>query len=679
MLRQISRLFSATRSNKPVPDDPEIVAGRSLLEQGRVEDAIALCRKILAAEPGHAGANHLLGGIMLQLGRAEQAGEFFGRAARSAPDDFRFPQGQGIACCQLGRLPEALHHFQRARALDPRNPSILCNLGNYFRQAGNEDEALDAYRKAVAADSGYLLALLNLGDLLDHQLKHKQAAKTFRQALKVSRKQPDNTATTATLHHRLGYALSQLEQTDAAIEHYRQAIDLQPDLAVAHNSLGGAFLARNELHKAIDCFRQALDLEPGYSRVHSNLLLTMNYLPAFTQREIFSASEAFHRQHAEALMRGRKPFCRPRNKQKTLRIGYLSPDFREHSVAFFTRRLFGSHNDEAVSVYCYADVARPDDVTGQFRAQADQWRVITQMDDESVARQIRDDGIDILVDLAGHTGRNRLLVFARKPAPVQVSWLGYPNTTGLRAIDYRLTDAIADPPAEEALYSETLFRLEHGFLCYQNEERLRVSEPPSKQRGHITFGSFNTIKKVTPEVIAAWSAILQALPDSKLILKSNALQDATTKAGALAAFSACGIDAARIELRNSVPRRQDHMQTYADIDIALDPFPYNGTTTTCEALWMGVPVISLRGDRHAGRVGASILEHAGLAELVAETGDAYQALAIELARDPARLASLRHGLRERMSQSALMDLTGFTRTLEDAYRQMWIKWCNRRK
>ncbi|HJP39387.1 MAG: tetratricopeptide repeat protein [Gammaproteobacteria bacterium] len=680
MLHLISKLTQRLRPRKTEPGHPEVLRARQLFQSGDTDQAADICNRLLKVEPDNAEALSLLGGIAIQQGRPDQAIDLFSRAIKFDASQPSFHQGLGIAYCNHGKLSAAVICFQQAIALDPKNPATHNNLGNYYQQAGKPAEATRCYRKAIAMDPAYLPGYINLAEILDLQRKHKKAIRVYEKALRVGADRPENQAHLALLHHRLGLALRQLERTDKAIAHFREALARQPTFALAHNSLGGALLARNEPTAAIACFQKALEFEPGLTRVHSNILMTMNYLSATTQEQIYAESLKFNTQHATGLLKGRQPFRNVRNKQRVLRIGYLSPDFREHSVAFFTRRLFGEHNREAVEVTCYADVERPDDLTGQFQAQADHWVPITEMQDEEVATRIRHDGIDILIDLAGHTSQNRLQVFARKPAPIQVNWLGYPNTTGMKSMDYRLTDSVADPQGEaDRLHAEELFRLDNGFLCYQADESLpEGSAPPFLQQGHITFGSFNTIKKVTPNVIRTWSRILQTIPDSRLIMKSNALEDETTKTSLLQAFGKHDIDRGRIDLINALPHRRDHMKVYSRVDISLDPFPYNGTTTTCEALWMGVPVISLRGDRHAGRVGASILHHAGLSELVTESEDEYVELAQNLALDTGKLATSHKTLRSRMHASTLMNLPLFTATLENAYRKMWVTWCNKK-
>jgi predicted O-linked N-acetylglucosamine transferase (SPINDLY family) len=319
----------------------------------------------------------------------------------------------------------------------------------------------------------------------------------------------------------------------------------------------------------------------------------------------------------------------------------------------------------------------PDGRTQRLQAESDHWYSIAGKPDLEVAERIRKDQIDILVDLEGHTGENRLLVFAHKPAPVQVTWLGYPNTTGMRTIDYRLTDAVADPPGEaDKFHSEKLFRLEHGFLCYLPDAAApEAGPPPCLESGQLTFGSFNNLAKVTSEVVRVWAEILHRQPLSRLVLKSKPLADQACRERYLGLFAEQGIPADRLELLGWLPAPQNHLELYHRIDIGLDSFPYNGTTTTCEALWMGVPVVTLCGDRHAARVGASIMRQVGLEELVAHSEDEYIALAVALAQDRQRLLALRGSQRRKMRESRLLDKKLFAETLEDAYRRMWEEWC----
>jgi predicted O-linked N-acetylglucosamine transferase (SPINDLY family) len=361
---------------------------------------------------------------------------------------------------------------------------------------------------------------------------------------------------------------------------------------------------------------------------------------------------------------------------RRLRIGYVSPDFRAHSVASFLEPVLARHDTDNFDVVCYAQVAHPDRTTERLRQLAGHWRDTCAQSDEQVANMIRQDRIDILVDLAGHTRNNRLTVFTHRPAPIQLTYLGYPNTTGLPQIDYRLTDALADPPEADALHTERLVRLPRGFLCYSApQDAPAVSPLPATAVGHITFGSLNNLAKVNEQVVELWARVLHAVPGAQLLLKGKALCDQATAGRFVEMFARHRIPADRLRLASWAATRAQHLTTYAQVDIALDPFPYNGTTTTCEALWMGVPVVALAGDRHAARVGVSILTHVGLREFIATTPDDYVRTAAGLAADRARLVALRASLRRRMADSPLCDGAAFTRDIEATYRAMWETWC----
>jgi predicted O-linked N-acetylglucosamine transferase (SPINDLY family) len=361
--------------------------------------------------------------------------------------------------------------------------------------------------------------------------------------------------------------------------------------------------------------------------------------------------------------------------ERRLRIGYVSPNLSRHSVGYFIEPVIRSHDRRRFEVFCYYNHALADDATGRMRKAADGWRDIAAGDDESVERMVREDGIDILIDLAGHSKGNRLNVFARRPAPVQMTWLGYPDTTGLTAMDYRLTDQVADPaPAAELGHTEKLLRMDGCFLCYEPPD----DAPPVKLRGQdgpVVFSSFNSIAKLNAETIRIWAGILAEVPGSLLALKSAPLRFPETVERVLEALERNGVDAARVDVRGWIGERRQHLDAYGDVDIALDTFPYNGTTTTCEALWMGVPVITLAGHVHMSRVGASLLQCAGLDRLVARDKAAYVRLAVELANDTQGRQALRAGLRRQLAVSPLLDHARFTRGLEAHYRQAWHAWC----
>lgn len=609
-------------------------------QAGRIRDAEIIYKQVLKAEPENEHANHFLGIIASQAGKNELAVEFISKAI----------------------------------AKNPAEASYLLNLGNVFRNQNNLPEALAAYQKALALKPDFPEAHYNLGLALQELGRLEEAVASYRQAIKLN-------ADYAKAYNGLGIALRKLGRLDEAAAAFRQVLRISPGLASANNNLGNVFLAQGHLPEALATYRQALAAKQDYSLAHSNILMTLNYFPDITQEDIYRESLQWADQHASRLLADEPLYENTRDRERKLRIGYVSPDFRDHSVASFFEPVLRAHDREAVEVFCYTDVRLPDAVTGRLQSQSDHWLSITGLADAAVASQIRTDAIDILVDLSGHTQDNRLLVFARKPAPVEVSWLGYPNTTGMKAVDYRLTDAIADPAGTSVtLHSESLIRLQGGFLCYQPEESAPdVTGPPCQELGYITFGSFNNLTKLNLEVVRCWAEILHLVKDSRLLLKSKHFSNEAIRSEFMQLFAAEGIAADRLELYGWMPYKHGHLELYNRLDIGLDPFPYNGTTTTCEALWMGVPVLTLSGDRHSCRVGASIMHQIGFDDLVVKSGEDYVNAARALADDRESLQETRSQLRTIMQESPLMDSRSFVQDLEDAYRQMWHKWCENGK
>jgi predicted O-linked N-acetylglucosamine transferase (SPINDLY family) len=401
--------------------------------------------------------------------------------------------------------------------------------------------------------------------------------------------------------------------------------------------------------------------------------MLLNYLPDADADKVLEEHREWGR-IIQARISPLDPIELDRDPLRRLRVGYLSPDFREHSVASFIEPVLKLHDRSRFEVWCYSNLPLPDDTTTRIKAAVDGWRDVDKLSDGETARLIREDRIDILVDLSGHTANSRLAVLAARPALVQMTWLGYPNTTGLRTIDYRITDWVADPAGEDAYYSEELLRLEGCFLCYRPDPNTpEVAPLPALKSGHVTFGSFNNFSKINPGVLQLWAEVLKQVPGSRLLLKCPALTDTTVRDRVSAALQALGIGAERVELLGHTPTRQEHLALYAGVDIALDTFPYNGTTTTCEALWMGVPVLSLAGKHHAGRVGAALLNAAGLADWLADTPESFVAIAQTMAADVTGLARLRGSLRGQLADSPLCDAADFVRRLEEAMLKVWAK------
>lgn len=637
---------------------------------GCLKEAEAIYRQILEIHGDNAEALYVLGRIAFGSGRSDIAVEFISKAISLNDTNAAFHNDLGVAFTAWGNLDKAIASYRRAITIEPGNADAHSNLGYALREKGKLEEAIAYCQQAITIKPDYDKAHINLGNALADQGKLDAAVEHYEQALRLN---PDCPET----YYNLGNALVNRGQLDAAIQQYREALRLKTDYADAHNSLGHALKSQGRLDEALEEYRQALKINPYLARAHSNLLLSLQYMPGINRAQMFAEHQRWAEQHAAPLVAVTYRHGKYLAPERRLKVGYVSPDFCAHSVAFFIEPVIVSHDRAKFEVICYADVPRPDTVTEALQHAADGWRNIARMTDEQVAGLVRSDGIDILVDLAGHTARNRMCLFARKPAPLQVTYLGYPDTSGLPTMDYRITDFWADPQGQmDHLYVEELVRLPKSFLCYHPRgDSPEASTLPALGNGHVTFGSFNNRCKVNHEVVEAWSSILEKIPDSILILKARALADEETRQILRKMFVKHGVAPNRIELFSPLPFVQ-HLQLYNRIDIGLDTFPYNGTTTTCEALWMGVPVIVLAGKHHASRVGVSLLWNVGIPDLIAKSTEDYVEKATQLAHDLEQVRDLRANLRCMMLKSSLMDAKGMTRSLEDAYRWMWRRWCS---
>ena len=632
-------------------------------QAGRLTQAAALYEQALAADPRQPEALFQLGRIALQHGDALRAESLFARAIAVLPGIAALHLQHGLALRAGHRPEEALAAFARAAALAPNFAEAHHQVGNVLKSLGRFPEAVAALQDAAQLSPDTAPIWLNLGVALLETGALTEALITFQRAVTLEPGRPET-------YNILGHTLAALNRNTEARTAFNEALRLRPDYAAAHDNLGRLCKAEGQLAEAVQHFRAALAAQPSPS-THSNLLLALNYLPNLSPKFVLGEHRGWNDQHAARLRPSVPPPAQPAAGRR-LRIGYLSPDFVHHAVAYFIEPVLAAHDRTRFEIFCYANVRIPDRVTAQLRTHADHWHDIAPLDDNSAADLIRADRLDLLIDLAGHTAHHRLLVFARRPAPVQATWLGYPNTTGLDAIDYRLTDAISDPPGQtEAFYSEKLVRLPGPFSCYCPDEAAPpVNALPATTPGAVTFGCFNNFAKVTPEVIALWARLLGELPGARLLLKSRGLGDLQLIDRVRSVFAAAGVSAHRLFLHGEELSVRDHLALYHGVDVGLDPFPYNGTTTTCEALWMGVPVITLAGRVHAARVGASLLTHVGLTECIAQSTDDYVARAVAIAQDLPRLAELRGILRERMRHSPLLDADRFTRTLEEAFVKM---------
>lgn len=642
--------------------DAHAILVRILSQTGDLEGAESHAQTALDNQPDDPITMAYLGSILMAKDRIEDAVAAFRRAVDLRPGDAILLNEYGNALAAAGETEQAVAALRDAVAVRSDLPEIHNNLGNVLRSAGQADEAADCYRKALTLRPVYPEALNNLGVVLQEQGNVDKAIEALEQSIALD---PAN----ALVHTHLGAALAaQGRLTEADVAH-REAIRCDPELAAAYNNLGIALKDQGLFADAREAYAKSLILDPDAPEVHSNLAMCFSYDPSVDGETLLDAHKRWAARHErpDAV----KP-DRPLDPDRVLRVGYVSPDLWTHSVAYFIEPVLEHFNRKKFHVTCYADVDAPDETTERLRDHADRWHATAGLSDDELYELIRSDGIDILVDLAGHTSNNRLPVFGRRAAPVQLTWIGYPATTGLAQMDYRITDDWADPPgATDRYHSETLLRLPNGFLCYAAPHQVSMPSVDRNARP-LTFGSFNNLSKVTDDVIALWSEVLNEVPDARMLIKSRQLADDGVRARILRVFARHGIPEDRLDLRSRVASRDDHLALYGEVDVALDTFPYNGTTTTCEALWMGVPVVSLSGDLHAGRVGASLLHQCALDDWVAETPEAYVSLALAVA---ANLPE-RRILREWVAESGLVDAPRFTKDFEAAIRTVWRQHCD---
>ncbi len=602
-------------------------------EAGRLQAAEQIYRQILALQPNQADAWHLLGVIAYQVGKHGIAVEYIGRAI----------------------------------TLSPYVESYYLDYGNTLKEQGKFDEAVACYRRALELKPDYAEAHNNLGVTLNDQRKWDEAIACYRRALELK---PDY----AEAHNNLGIAIQNLGKLDEAVACCRCALELKPDYADAHNNLGNALKDQGKLDEAVACYRRALELKPDFVSARSNLLCTLQYCTGVTPSGLAEAHAEYDRRHAAPLYVTLAQHENARDRHRRLRLGFISPDLARHPVGVFLVRVLENLSQEQYETICYSDRMVKDDLTLRLQAATTRWLDVIGISDQRLAEQIRADRIDILFDLSGHAAHNRLLVFARKPAPIQITWIGYEGTTGLAAMDYLLADRHVVPQGTEHYYRERVLRMPEGYLCYDPPGAAPpVGPPPSLAKRYASFGSFNNPAKIRPEVVAVWAEILRRAPTARLVLKYRGLGDPTVKRRYLDLFAAHDVEPQRLELL-PFSSYAEYLATYHQVDVALDPFPFSGSVTTCDALWMGVPVVSCPGETFASRHSLSHLSSVGLTETIARDLNEYVELAVSLAGDQPRLAALRAGLRQRMAASPLCDGKRFATNFMSMLHDVWEQW-----
>ncbi|RNC66630.1 MAG: tetratricopeptide repeat protein [Desulfuromonadales bacterium] len=625
-------MVQRTLKKSQVPD--AVRTALALHQRGELAAAEELYRQILRLEPKNSDVLHLLGLIRDAGGFFDRAIELIEKAVRISPDFAVYRNSLGVVLRKAGRFAEAKRALEKALALRHDYAEAHNNMGNLLRQMKQPQEALSHFERAVAL-------------------------------------QPENPF----YHNNRAGALCDAGRLCSAVESFERAISLKPDYLEACTNVRGVYTTLGLHRKAYDITLKIMGMKCIDAATCSDCLMGLNYLSDCSQEEITRHHLAYGMRFGAPSSPVDRRFPNLPVEDRKLRIGYVSPDFHRHPVAYYLEPVLKNHDHERFEIFCYYTNDTQDEYTDRLKSLADSWLNSHSLSDDALAGRIATDGIDILIDLAGHTAHNRLPLFASRPAPVQATWLGYFNTTGMKAIDYLIADRIVVRDGEEGMYAEKVVRLPESRFCYQPPAGApEVAPSPSRRSGVVTFGSFNNLSKLSPPVIEAWAQLLKRVENSRLLLKWNTLGFEEARLHYAGLFREHGIGSERLLLQG-FSSHGDMLAEYSTVDIALDPFPFCGGVTTCEALWMGVPVITLAADRPAGRQTASFLSILGRDDLVAANPEEYVDIGARLAGDERRLAALRSTLRESMASSPLCDGKRFTLGLERLYLDMWRTWC----
>lgn len=645
-----------------------LLLGHCLVQVGEAEAGIESYDRVLALVPGLPDALHAKGNALRGLGRHELAVSSYERALRSDANHLASLASLADLLAELERHEAALPLLVRLLQLQPQHVDALLLRGRVRFKCGQFNEAEQDFQAVLGLSPSTHGARIGLGAIHIKRRNFADAVSTFRQVLDMGGEQEVDA------YLGLSQALRAMGLVDEAAPLIEQAAELAPDSALVWYNRADLQINHRQLEAAVASLQRACEIKPDYAELLTNLLFIQNFLPAVSPEEHLAAARLWNERHAVPVQGAAFVHTRPAPGRRRLRLGYVSSDFREHAVAKFMAPVLAKHDRKQFDLLGYHCSPFRDDVTHALAKSFKQFRNSDRLSPEALARQIHDDGVDILVDLSGHTDGNRLLAFARRPAPVQITYLGYPGTTGLSTMDFRITDIHADPVGGPLPYTETLLRLPQSMWCYQPGPAMpRVGPLPALERGHLTLGSFNSFTKVDQRSLALWAKLLHALPDARLVVAT--LPQGSVREEILRELASLGIDAQRIELLGHL-KSAEFYQRLERVDISLDPVSVNGATTTCESLWLGVPVLTRVGNRFLERAGLSILSAAGLTEFCCESDEACVQLLQALAADLPRLATLRAGLRAALLKSPLMDAPTFTRALEGLYLEAWRRWAS---
>ena len=645
--------------------------GIALNAAGQLEEALESHRKALDIDPGFAAAHHQLGCCLQSLGQHDEAMENYRRALEIDPDLIDSLSNLGNELMELGRPDEAAVIFEHALTVAPDLAAAHFNLGTAFNRLGELETAIECFREALKINPDFAGAYNNLGVAQNNLGQFDAALASYRRALELD-------PTLVHAHSNMGLTLHECRRIEESIVCFEKALEINPEFGEAEVNLGMAYSGLGQLEKALPHVRRGMEIMPDNTNAHTALLFLHNYLNDQSATELLAEARRYGELVERNCPHTNTTWNNDPNPERCLRIGFVSGDLRRHPVGFFLEGVLtalASNASRRLKLFAYSNFFRNDEITQRLKACCEGWHSVAGISDKVVSEKIREDGIDILIDLSGHTMYNRLPLFAWKPSPVQVTWLGYFATTGVAQIDYLLADPWTLPESEERNFTEKIVRLPETRLCFTvPDEDVATSPLPALTNGHVTFGCFNTLTKMNDSVVALWSQVLHAVPDSVLLLMSHQINEPLVKERTIARFQAHGIEAKRLILRGVVPRAE-YLKTYNEVDIALDPFPYCGGTTSVEALWMGVPVLTLAGEHFLSRQGVGLLMNAGLPEWVAIDHQDYVARAVSHAGDLQTLASLREGMRNQVLASPIFDAPRFANHFEAALRSMWRDWC----
>jgi len=645
--------------------------GKILNELGRQAEAEESFRRALEIDPTLAEAHGDLGSTLHAQDQLDEAELSFRRALQIRPAYAEAHCNLGIVLAALGRIEEAEASYLQALSIAPGCLAALSNLGNCLTNQGRLEEGELSYRRALQIKPDFAEAHYSLGILFTNSGRLAEAETSFRQALQSK---PDY----AEAHSYLGHTLALQDRLEEAEANCRHALQIKPDYAYAHNNLGNVLKDLGRLVEAEASYRRALQIMPGYTEAHSNLLFTLNYDDTRSSAYCLEEARAYG-QTVKASAAGRLPDqpCEAalnhviEHSPDRLRVGLVSGDLMSHPVGYFLESVLAQLDPVRVQLIAFPTQHKTDELSVRIRPHFAKWKPLGGLSDDMATRAIREEGVHVLLDLSGHTAHNRLPVFARKPAPVLASWLGYFATTGLTQMDYLIADPWVLPETDEAYFTERIWRMPETRLCFSAPHvDVPVSPLPALANGYLTFACFNNLTKINDRVVGLWAQVLAAVAGSRLLLKAKQLREVSVRQSIVERFAAYGVDADRLILEGPV-QRTDYLAAYRRVDFALDPFPFTGGTTSAESLWMGVPVLTLAGDRLVSRQGVGLLMNAGLPAWIATDADDFISRAFMHAGDLDGLAAIRQGLRQKVLASPLFDAPRFARNLESALWGMW--------